>query len=759
MQPYNILVVEDDASMQKIIVTMLSRSGYQVTVASNGHEALTRISEFFPDLIISDIMMPDMDGISLLDNLRSHDSTRSIPLILVTAKATTANIIEGMQLGADDYLVKPFVMSELLARVRSKLERPPVPSDLLPRDRQTGLLTERLFQDELDREFQRSKRSGVDGCLVYLSLVEWGSLREKVGPHAEVQVAKQLASLLTVDLRSLDLVGRSGASNFCILLPETSPKAAQKHLEALSQRIVRHDFIAAGEHLRLTPAFGFSTFADGQTVKELKDHALSALEVAASHIDLYPKRYTLEMAEKSKARPAAHQITWRSRLRYLQSQLNLPWQIALTVMIGMVVPYFIYTWFDSIGYDISQAVYIIIVVSLSLTALLIWVEGFLSLKKTNPSDELKIPYPPASAIIAAYLPNEALTVVETVEAFLRIEYPADFQIILAYNTPADLPVESTLREIARRDPRFTPLRIQNSTSKAQNVNAALAEVRGEFVGVFDADHHPMRESFTRAWRWLAQGFGVVQGHCVVRNGGISRISQTVAIEFELIYGSSHPGRMRLYQFGIFGGSNGYWRTDLLRETRMRSFMLTEDIDSSIRVIEKGARILSDPQLLSRELAPATLSALWNQRMRWAQGWHQVSIRHFWKAIRSRRFSLRQKIGFFWLLAWREFYPWISIQIFPLVAYWVVKYGGLDKLDWLIPIFVLTTLFTLSVGPGQAVFSYLVSVPEIKKHKSWFFFYFVVTSLAYSEFKNLISRVAQIKEILHEREWRVTPRVK
>jgi cellulose synthase/poly-beta-1,6-N-acetylglucosamine synthase-like glycosyltransferase len=149
-------------------------------------------------------------------------------------------------------------------------------------------------------------------------------------------------------------------------------------------------------------------------------------------------------------------------------------------------------------------------------------------------------------------------------------------VILAYNTPEPLPVEGLLHEIAERDPRFLPLRIEGSVSKAQNVNAALTRVTGEFVGIFDADHHPAPGSFLRAWRWLAAGADVVQGHCVVRNGGQSWVSRLVAAEFEAIYAVSHPGRARLHGFGIFGGSNGYWRREALERTRLRSFMLTEE---------------------------------------------------------------------------------------------------------------------------------------------------------------------------------------
>jgi cellulose synthase/poly-beta-1,6-N-acetylglucosamine synthase-like glycosyltransferase len=463
------------------------------------------------------------------------------------------------------------------------------------------------------------------------------------------------------------------------------------------------------------------------------------------------------MGSVAKRKKSGEHSSFRQWLARVQKALILPWQILLTIIIGGVLPYFIYVWLASIGYDVTSLAYIIITAALVITASLIWLEGFLAMRSAEPPIEPKTPYPQASAIIAAYLPNEAPTILETVEAFLRIDYPAPLQIILAYNTPHELPVEKTLREIAQREPRLILYCVPHSKSKAQNVNQALTIAQGEFAGIFDADHHPEPDGFTRAWRWLSHGTDVVQGHCVVRNGSASWVSRMVAVEFEAIYAVSHPGRSILHNFGIFGGSNGYWKTDLLRKTRMHGFMLTEDIDSSIRIMTAGAKIKSDPKLISRELAPTNLQALWNQRLRWAQGWNQVSIKHLLKALLSKNLSARQKVGALWLLGWREIYPWISLQMFPIILFWIVKYGGVEKINWLIPIFVMTTAFTLSVAPGQAYFAYKLSDPEIRRHKGWFFFYLIVAAVFYTEFKNTIARVAQIKELFKERHWKVTPR--
>jgi cellulose synthase/poly-beta-1,6-N-acetylglucosamine synthase-like glycosyltransferase len=404
-----------------------------------------------------------------------------------------------------------------------------------------------------------------------------------------------------------------------------------------------------------------------------------------------------------------------------------------------------------------RVAYLVVVVALLVTGISIWMEGIYALRPIPMPEKPSRPYPAATAIIAAYLPNEADTILDTLEAFLRIDYPAELQVIVAYNSPRSLPVEDALHELAARESRIEVMKVEGSTSKAQNVNTAVAFARGEVIGVFDADHQPARDAFRRAWHWLCDDYDVVQGHCVVRNGDATWVARTVAVEFEAIYAVSHPGRARLHGFGIFGGSNGYWRAARLRETRMRGSMLTEDIDSSLRVMQAGGRIASDPRLYSRELAPTTIVALWNQRMRWAQGWFQVSLRHVGAVVRSPGLSVRQRVGLWMLLGWREAYPWIAIQMIPIIAFLAVQAGGVNRLDWVVPLFLLTTLFTLTVGPGQTLFAWLLGAPEIKAHSSWFLQYLLVASLLYTEFKNVINRISQIKEFSRDRQWRVTPR--
>lgn len=742
-------MVDDDESILDVVGTVLAGAGYTVTLARNGQDALDRLADAAPDVVVSDVNMPGIDGFGLLEQLRATTAGRTVPFLFLTTESAVQQVVRGLGLGADDYLVKPFDVHELVARVRSKIERPPVPVDLLPVDRGSGLVSWARFTSETGREHERARRSGRTGVVASVRLVELPVLRDRIGRRGVDDLLRQAAAVVARDGDALELVGRGHDDAVVVLVPEADPATLDRRLREAAAAVAAATFAVGASQVTVTPVVGWTALEDATDGDDAVRQATLAGRAAEAHLDLVPVRWEPRFDTEPAALPPG-------RLRQAFERVRLPFQIVVTFLAMVAVPFLVYWGLDEAGFDITSPMYMVVVVALLITATAIWTEGFLARERRDPPDDPASPYPPATAIIAAYMPNEAATVMETVDAFLATDYPADVQIILAYNTPVDLPIEETLREAGERDPRFVAFRVDGSTSKAQNVNAALSMVTGDFVGIFDADHLPEPDGFRRAWRWIADGADVVQGHPVVRNGDASWVAQTVAVEFEAIYSVSHPGRQRLHDFGIFGGSNGYWRTELLRGIRMRGSMLTEDIDSALRVVEQGGRIVSDPFLITRELAPTTLKALWNQRMRWAQGWFQVSLRHLWPALRSKTLSRRQKGGFVFLLGWREVYPWISAQMFPIIAYWIFR-DGFDRLDWFVPVVVLTTLYTLSVGPGQVVLSYRLGNADIRQHRRWYWAYLWRSTLFYTELKNLIARVAQLKELMGERAWRVTPR--
>ena len=134
-----VLVVEDEPDIRNLIVLHLAREGFRCRVATTGEEALRQVKASSPDLVVLDLMLPEMDGREVCRRLRSDAASAALPIIMVTAKADEVDRIVGLELGADDYVSKPFSPKELVARVRAVLRRArsPEPSRALS----SGLLT------------------------------------------------------------------------------------------------------------------------------------------------------------------------------------------------------------------------------------------------------------------------------------------------------------------------------------------------------------------------------------------------------------------------------------------------------------------------------------------------------------------------------------------------------------------------------------------------------------------------------------------
>lgn len=724
------------------------------TLRSTGHEVRqvtpgrvnVQVQDATPDAVVA--LHDDHDGPAVIREVRAAPAGRALPLVMVTARPGPGEVAELLRQGADDCVPDTFDPDELSARIEAKLHRVPVPVEQLLRDPRTGLYSHRHFLDELDRELQRPGSGRRSGVLALVAVAEIDALETRLGPRVRREVAERLAGVAERLGSPCDRFGWDEDGHLLMLLPGVDEETARRSLEKFAHAAAGTRFVVADENVRLTPAIGWVPLADCADPDQAAEKALAAVAQAASHRDLRPVPYAPWM-RASHRRRNPFGAALRARLTTLSSLLILPLAVGL--------PFLLYQQAYGWGWDLGSVMYWVVVAGLLISAVLIVVECLFSLDAPRRPEEPAQPYPPASAVIAAYLPNEAATIVDTVESFLRLDYPNDFEVVLAYNTPHPLPIEDTLREMADRDPRLVLLPVAGSTSKAQNVNAAVTRVRGEIVGIFDADHHPAPDAFQHAWHWLSHGYDVVQGHCVVRNGDSSWVAKLVAVEFEAIYAVSHPGRTRLYDFGVFGGSNGFWRTDLLARTRMHGSMLTEDIDSTMRALAEGARITVDRTLISRELSPTLLKPLWNQRSRWAQGWLQVSLRHLWRSLRSPAFTRRQKAGLLVLLGWREIQPWLTLQMLPVLMYAIWKAGGLDRLDWTVPICLLAMLFTLSAGVVQAAFAWRLAAPELRRRRAWFWSYALLSTVFYTHFKNMLARQACLKEALGDRRWRVTPR--
>ena len=291
----------------------------------------------------------------------------------------------------------------------------------------------------------------------------------------------------------------------------------------------------------------------------------------------------------------------------------------------------------------------------------------------TPDSELLI----LDLIIVAYLPNEQDIILGRIHyAINKIVYPRDkIRINVVYNTPETMePLESEMNRLAEKHSHLRVIKVPNSQSKAENVNYfCTLDTGADVIAIFDCDHytHPYSP------RWAVERFiadpkiDTVQGRCVVFNADSAFLAAMIAVEFDKIYAVSHPGRAEMFGFGLFCGSNGYWKASLLRELKMDSSMMTEDIDSALRAFGRGAKVVHDYNVTSYELAPVTLQAFWKQRLRWAQGWAQASVKHVnlvWNRTdegRPKR-ELKQRFGLLSLLYIRESSYYLVTQYLCLV---------------------------------------------------------------------------------------------
>ena len=184
-----ILVIEDEPDIVELIQYWLEREGYLVLTASNGESGLSEALRHEPDLILLDIMMPGIDGLEVCRRLRESDSTRNTPLIMLTARSEEADVVVGLELGADDYVTKPFSPRQLVARVRAHLRRE---SRLESEDK----LKTRIEREDVVLDAERHEL-GVKGELVELTRAEFRLLWTLFSKPGRVYSRSELVDILT----------------------------------------------------------------------------------------------------------------------------------------------------------------------------------------------------------------------------------------------------------------------------------------------------------------------------------------------------------------------------------------------------------------------------------------------------------------------------------------------------------------------------------------------------------------------------------
>jgi len=252
-----ILVVEDSRSQLEWITKVLTTDGYRVAAAGDGREALRKWHAERPDLVLLDMILPDMDGLQVLRFFKQKQQKEEdevfVPVILLSVKADLDSRVKGLQIGADDFLAKPFAEAEVLARATAMLRIKALQDQLRDAKRQleklsvedglTKLFNHRHFEEELRREFGRAARYNDPLSLIMLDLDHFKNVNDNYGHPFGDKVLRESAARIRGSVRDTDICARYGGEEFVVILPKTPLSGALKVATRIHESFRSNPFV------------------------------------------------------------------------------------------------------------------------------------------------------------------------------------------------------------------------------------------------------------------------------------------------------------------------------------------------------------------------------------------------------------------------------------------------------------------------------------------------------------------------------------
>jgi len=347
----SVLVVDDSKTIRRAIVERLSLGGLETQEAGDGKEALVCVYDKQPDLILLDVVMPGMDGWQVLKILRSNYSKLQLPIILVTSRDTTTELVRALDMGANDYVTKPIDFEILWARLsnqlmqkkaaeylntaRTELENQVkartqelnesheslkqemaeklVVEDKLKRqanfDELTSLPNRSLAKDRLSQMLSKAKRQNLRPSVVFIDLDNFKYVNDTLGHAAGDDLLREASARLLFCTRESDTVARLGGDEFLLILDDinnTSDNPRELDLKLVGERIIKEfakPFFLEGQEVNISPSIGFAVFPkDGRDDEVLMRNADAAMYRSKNEGKNTFCFYSPEMTEKAKTR-------------------------------------------------------------------------------------------------------------------------------------------------------------------------------------------------------------------------------------------------------------------------------------------------------------------------------------------------------------------------------------------------------------------------------------------------------------------------
>lgn len=292
--PYKIAALDDNVQNLKLISDILENDGYDVSLCLTINQLFDYLEVELPDIILLDVMLPDMNGFEVCKKINSMIPFNDIPIIFLSARTETMDIVNGLEVGGVDYITKPFRPIELLARIKTHLEIKSIRDELKQKNTELTVLNEKLqefaIKDPLtklynrrmmitkfEEEMSRCKRNQNPFSVILLDIDNFKRVNDKFGHNFGDEVLMIFSDILVTSKRLEDYVARWGGEEFLLILPSTDNNGAAIVAERVKEKIQEYEFKNGREIIHITATFGLAEYNYNDTVESIIKKADEAL--------------------------------------------------------------------------------------------------------------------------------------------------------------------------------------------------------------------------------------------------------------------------------------------------------------------------------------------------------------------------------------------------------------------------------------------------------------------------------------------------